>query len=251
MSVIPSDIDVQDEQLRRVLSDLHTCMPAEVVAVRSSDRDQRQFVDALPLQQREVVDENGEPISEAYPVLQMVPVGYVQGGGFFMSVPLRIGDVVLLVFAERSLDSWIENAIPGAHSPVVPGDLSQHSLQGAIALPLGPAPRATLLTGVDATDMVIGTDDGTILARFTAGGDVIFAEGTQFVALANLVATELTRIQSDLAALKSATNAGFNAGGTPGTGFAGAPAMVSAFAGAAGAVPSSPASVAATKTKAT
>lgn len=251
MTVIPSAIDVQDEAMRQVLGDLHTCMPAEVMAVRSGDRDRRQFVDALPLQQREVIDADGEPISEAYPVLQMVPVGYMQGGGFFVSMPLRIGDVVLLVFAERSLDSWIEAAIPGAHSPVVPGDLAQHSLQGAIALPLGPAPRATLLAGVDAQDMVVGLADGTILMRFTPGGDVIWAEGVHFVALDNLVATELERIKADLAALKSATSAGFNAGGTPGTGFAGGTMMASTFAGAAAAVPSTPGSVAATKTKAT
>ncbi len=177
MTVIPSALDVQDEATRQTLADLHTCMPAEVVAVRSGSRDQRQFVDVLPMVQRSVLDADGMPVDEAFPVLQMVPVGYMQGGGFFVSMPLRIGDVVLVVFAERSLDTWIENAIPGARSPVVPGDLSTHSLQGAIALPLGPAPRAALAAGVDGADMVIGTVGGTVLARFKADGSVSFAEG--------------------------------------------------------------------------
>jgi hypothetical protein len=194
MTVIPSAMDVQDEATRQVLEDLHTCMLGEVVGVRAGGRDARQFVDVLPMQQRAVVDENGVPQSEAYPVLPMVPVGYMHGGGFFLSVPLRIGDVVLLVYAERSLDSWIEQAIPGAKTPVIPGDLATHSLQGAIALPCGPMPRATLLEGVDGTDMVVGTEDGTILLRFTAGGAVVLAEGTQYVALANLVATELGKL---------------------------------------------------------
>jgi len=199
VTVIPSDMDVQDEAMRHALSDLHTCMPGEVVGVRSSARDARQFVDVLPMQQRAVVDENGVQVSEAYPVLQMVPVGYMQGGGFFLSVPLRIGDVVLLVFAERSLDSWIEQAIPGARTPVIPGDLAMHSLQGAIALPWGPMPRATLLEGVDGADMVIGLEDGTILARFTPAGMAVFAEGADFVALAGLVATELGRLWTAIA----------------------------------------------------
>jgi hypothetical protein len=238
MTVLPSMLDIQDEALRQALGDLHTCMPAEVVAVRASDRDARQFVDALPLTQRTVINEDGEPISEAYPVLQMVPVGYLQGGGFFLSVPLRIGDVVLLVFAERSLDAWIEACKPGARSPVVPGDVSMHTLQGAIALPCGPAPRATLLAGVDAADMVIGTTDGTILARFRGDGSVSFAEGTHYVALENLVATELGKLWDAIAAHTHEVNT---------TGSATAQAGTAAAAGSQGTADS----VAATKTKAT
>jgi Phage protein Gp138 N-terminal domain len=126
----------------------------------------------------------------------MVPVGYVQGGGFFLSLPLRVGDVVLLVFAERSLDAWIESARAGKQSPIVPGDLSMHTLQGAVALPCGPAPRSGLLQGVDAADLVIGKSDGTILLRLTAAGQAVLVEGTQFVALANLVLDRLNTIQT-------------------------------------------------------
>lgn len=238
MTVLPSMLDIQDEATRQALGDVHTCMPGEVVAVRSSDRDRRQFVDVLPLLQRAVVNEDGIAISEAYPVLQMVPVGYLQGGGFFLSVPLRVGDVVLLVFAERSLDSWLEVAKPGARSPVVPGDVSMHTLQGAIALPCGPAPRAALLAGVDAADMVIGTTDGVILARFRGDGSVSFAEGTHYVALENLVATELGKLWDAIAAHTHTVAT---------TGSSSAQSGTAAAAGSQG----SAGSVAATKTKAT
>lgn len=239
MTIIPSALDVQDAALRNTLSDLHTCMPGEVVAVRAGATDGRQFVDVLPMLQRVVVDEDGVPLSEALPVLQMVPVAYMQGGGFFLSLPLRVGDTVLLVFAERSLDSWIQTASPGARTPVVPGDLSTHTLQGAVALPCGPAPRAALLAGVDATDMVVGTSDGTILARFRADGSVTIAEGTDYVALANLVATELQ-------ALWSAMNGHTHVVATTGS--------ATAQSGTAAAQPppgGMPGPVAATKTKAT
>lgn len=237
--------------MRDALSDVHTCMPGEVVAVRSGARDGRQFVDVLPLLQRAVVDENGDPQNEAYPVLQMVPVGFMQGGGFFVSLPLRIGDTVLLAFAERSLDAWLETCTPGARSPSVPGDLSTHTLQGAIALPWGPAPRSALLAGVDGTDLVLGLRDGTVLARFTPAGGVVFAEGVNFVALANLVGVELTRIKADLTTLKAAVQTGFSTVVPTGPA-AGATAGVTAAAAFAGAfTPSTPGSVAATKTKAT
>jgi hypothetical protein len=194
VTVIPSQLDIEEASIQKTLGELHTCMPGEVVAVRSDAASKRQFVDVLPMLQRAVVDQDGEPLNEALPLLQMVPVAYVQGGGFFLSVPLRPGDAVLLLFAERSLDFWIEQARPGARSPVVPGDLAMHSLQGAIALPCGPRPRAALLEGVSGSDMVIGLENGTILMRFTPAGEVVWAEGTQFVALANLVATELSRL---------------------------------------------------------
>lgn len=239
MTVLPSMLDVQDEAVRRTLSDLHTCMPGEVVAVRSDAVNKRQFVDVLPMLQREIIDEDGEPRNEALPLLQMVPVAYMQGGGFFLSVPLRVGDSVLLLFAERSLDSWIQNATPGARTPVVPGDLSQHSLQGAIALPLGPAPRAGLLAGVDGADLVIATTEGAVLARFTSAGFVTFAEGVNFVALANLVVTELQR-------LWTAVNGHTHVVSTTGT--------ATAQAGTAAAQPApigTAGSVAAAKTKAT
>lgn len=249
MTVIPSQLEIEEASIRNTLADLHTCVPAEVVAVRSDAAHKRAFVDVLPMLQRSVVDEDGEPLDESLPLLQMVPVGYGQGGGFFWSVPLQPGDVVLVVFAERSLDTWIQNAAPGARTPVVPGDLATHSLQGAIALPFGPRPRGALLEHVDPSDMVIGIASGTILARFRSDGSVTIAEGVQYVALANLVGDELARIKGDLATLKSAVSTGFGAvgEGSAASGSAGA----TAFNGATTTIPTSPGSVAATKTKAT
>jgi Phage protein Gp138 N-terminal domain len=256
VTVLPSALDIQVDVIRNELADVHTCMPAEIVGVRGG-KDARQFVDVLPTLQRVVIDADGLAQNEAYPVIPMVPVGYAQGGGFFVSLPLAVGDIVLLVFAERSLDAWIESARRGAQAAVVPGDVATHTLQGAIALPCGPAPRSALLTGVDASDVVIGTTSGTILQRWKADGQVSIAEGTQFVALANLVATELTRIKGDFTTLSTAISAGFAAGGTSGPGFAGGTVMDTAFKAGLGVppgpatVPSTPASVAATKTKAT
>ena len=250
MTVLPSQLDVQETFVQNMLSDLHTCMPAEIVAIRLDAKDARCFVDVLPMLQRAVVDEDGELIDEALPVLQMVPVGYPQGGGFFVSLPLAVGDVVLVVFAERSLDSWIELAKGGSRSPVIPGDLSMHSLQGAIALPCGPAPRSGLLQGVDPSDVVLGRKDGTILQRWKPDGSVEIGEGAspRLVALAPSVATELDRIKSDLSTLKAAISSGFTAVGE-GSAASGAAAKIQ-FETDAAAVPSNPGSVAATKTKA-
>lgn len=218
MTVIPTQLDVQSTFVRGALADLHTCMPAEVVAVREG-KDARCFVDVLPQLQRAVVNEEGELVDEPYPVIPMVPVGYMQGGGFFVSVPIAVGDIVTLVFAERSLDSWIETAARGQRAAVVPGDLSMHSLEGAIAIPCGPAPRAALLAGVDASDFVIGRTDGTVLLRLTAAGQAWFAEGADFVALASKVMAGLNKIQStfDAHTHSASTTATVGAGPAVGT----------------------------------
>ena len=250
MSVTPSSLDLQDGALRNALSDVHTSMPAEVVRVHAG-ANKLQFVDVLPLLQRSVLNEDGELVDEALPVLPSVPVGYLQGGGFFISVPLAVGDIVTLIFAERSLDQWIETAKKGGKSPVVPGDVSTHSLEGAIALPVGPAPRSALLNGVSATDLVIGHDGGARI-HITPGGVIHLgdAAGADFVALAAKVATEFERIKTDLTLLKAAIGAGLTGVGVgaAASGTAGA----AAFTGAPGIsmFPSSPASVAATKVKA-
>ena len=191
MSTNVSSLDWFDWALQNALSDLHTCFPAEVMRVHEGEH-KRQFVDVLPSLMRTVPDEDGELIQEALPVLPMVPVGYMQGGGFFISVPLAVGDIVTVVIAERSLDQWIEVAKKSSQRAIDPGDVSTHSLEGAIALPCGPAPRSALLANVSATDLVIGHDSGARLHLSPSG--VIHAgdeAGAEFVALAGKVATEL------------------------------------------------------------
>lgn len=194
MSPTPSSLDVQDWALQAALSNLHSCFPAEVVRVHEGAH-KRQFVDVLPGLMRTAPNEDGELVDEALPIISMVPVGYMQGGGFFISVPLAVGDIVTVICAERSMDQWLEVAKKGSQRAINPGDISTHSLEGAIALPCGPAPRAALLANVSATDLVIGHDSGARIHLSPSG--VIHAgdeAGAQFVALAQKTQEQLQAI---------------------------------------------------------
>jgi hypothetical protein len=244
MSVTVSALDVQDWAMQSALSNLHTCFPAEIVRVHEGAH-KRQFVDVLPGLTRAVPNEDGDLINEELPVMTMVPVGYMQGGGFFISVPLAIGDIVTVICAERSMDQWIEVAKKSSKRAINPGDVSTHSLEGGIALPWGPAPRSALLANVSATDLVIGHDSG---ARVHIAADGVIhagdAAGAEFVALADKVATELDRVKQDLTDLAMAVKTGFtNVGASTA---ANGPAAAAAFTWQ----PSTPESVAATKLKA-
>jgi hypothetical protein len=245
-----STIDVLSQFVAAGISGVHTCMPGEVVRVLAGP-EQRQFVDVLPALQRLVYDEESEQtVSESLPVIPCVPVAYMQGGGFYISVPLQPGDFVTLVFAERSLDHWLQVARKGRGQAVPAGDVGTHTLEGAIALPCGPAPRPELLAGCDAADLVIGGPTG-ILLRAKRDGSVHLAEGAGLddVALAAMVKAELEDVKADLATLKTAIAGGFTAVGvaSAASGTLGKEAFETALGNA---WPHSPSSVAAGHVKA-
>lgn len=246
MTVTPSSIDVQSATVQAALSNLHTCMPAEVVRVLEG-ANKRQFVDVQPCLQRLVYDDDaGEWIYEALPMVPCVPVAYMQGGRFFVSLPLAVGDFVTLVFAERSLDHWLQVARKGGAATSPAGDAGMHTLEGAIALPCGPAPRPELLEGIDATDLVVGGPAG-IVVRAKPDGEVVLAEGDSPIALGDKADDELRAIKADVARLRADVNAGFGAVTEPG----GSEAIATARASAALLpIPPWTGTVAATKAKA-
>jgi hypothetical protein len=157
------------------LFELHTSMPGQVVAVHSDAKSKRQFVDVRPTLRRclEAEPDSAAPfVEEELPVLPRVPVGYPQGGGWFVCWPLKPGDFVTLVFAERSIDRWIATARKSRQAAVSTGDVGTHTLDGAIALPMGPAPSAELLQHVDAAKLVLGHASGTPMLSFAEDGTV-------------------------------------------------------------------------------
>lgn len=158
--------------------EVHTSMPGQVVAVHADAKSKRQFVDVRPCLRRAL--EGDEDSLEAFveeelPILPRVPVGFPQGGGFFASFPLQPGDFVYVIFAERSLDRFIATARKRRAAAISTGDVGTHTLDGAFALPNGPAPAAELLEGVSGTDLVIGHVSGSPLLSMAASGNVTLA----------------------------------------------------------------------------
>lgn len=108
------------------LSELHTAMPARVVAYDAA----RNTVDVAPAFHHEIDDEDGNPTDEPLPTIPDVPIAWPRGGGAFITWPLAKGDPVLLVFCERDLGVWRAQGDAGP-----PGDRRMHTLAGAVALP--------------------------------------------------------------------------------------------------------------------
>ncbi len=220
------------EVLRKVLAsdrlDLHTAIPGKVVSYDSAT----QTADVQPVAKTTVPTGEGAVEFEEPPIIPNVPVGWIRGGGASLQLALAPGDHVLLVFSEADIGTWRSSG----QVPSQPADLARHDWSYPYALPCA-APSANTLRDVSGPHMEVPS--GQVM---TVGGD---PSGQNFVALANLVTTELNRIKTDLTTLKAATSVGIGStvAADPGTNAA----AVGAFNTATTSVPSSPGSVAATK----
>lgn len=139
--------------------DLHVSIPAKVVRVELA----KGLVDAQPLV-KDVFD--GQAVS--VPVIPNVPVVWPGAGGYRLTFPIAAGDIVLLVFSDRSLDLWLEKG-----GEVDPEDPRRHALSDAIAIPglrsfrepwTGAAEDAAVL-GKDGAPQVKASSDAVTIGR--------------------------------------------------------------------------------------
>jgi hypothetical protein len=66
-------------------------------------------VDVQPTTPAYVVGEDGERVVEPYPVVPSVPLLFQGSGPWYSSCPVAVGDFVLLVFSEQSVDKWMSS----------------------------------------------------------------------------------------------------------------------------------------------
>lgn len=161
MSGTVSDIDLFELAISARLRNLHVAMPARVERY-DIDRD---AVDVQPVLQRHVPSadrEDGTPALETLPLIYSVPLVRPRGAGFFIGIPIAVGDFVLLVFSERDLGQW---RATGSISN--PGDQREHSLSGAMAIP-GIFPVGDGPVDVNNSAIEIGMVDGSFRVTFTS-----------------------------------------------------------------------------------
>lgn len=126
----------------------------------------------------------GGDVEEEIPLLQNVRVLFPSAAGFDIHFPLAAGDGVLCVFCDRSISELRTTGKVSA-----PGDQTLHGLSSAVAIP---GWNIDSEVGSD-TDVSLGIPGGL---RIHFGGTADVGGGAQFVALANLVLTELNKIKT-------------------------------------------------------
>lgn len=167
------------------LTDVHTAIPAKVTAYYAST----QTVDAQPVVKSRLVDPKGNSLVRDYPPLPNIPVAFPRAGGYFLSLPIAVGDTVLVVFCEQSLDLWRETG-----TITTPAANVRHGLGGAIAIP-GIAPKTSPLADASGSTMRLGNDGGPVLeidATYIKAG----TGASQFVAMANKVLSAINALET-------------------------------------------------------
>lgn len=110
-----------------------------------------------------------------YPVIANVPIVFYRAGNAMISLPIKRGDLVMLLFCQRSLDGWL--AAQSGES-VDPKDSRKFDLTDAIALP-GLYPFSDLPQGADPNNLVIRNGQSQI--TLTPAGAVISGSQTENV----------------------------------------------------------------------
>ena len=171
------------------LSDLHVALPGRVEKYDLA----QQSADIKPLIKRAFQTADGTEVLEELPVISQVPIVFPRAGGFFISLPIKKGDLVTLLFCERSIDKYTK----GTGKDTDPVDLRQHELIDAVAFP-GFYPFSEAIAEASGSDMVVGHDGGMQMTIDDAGAMALAAVGaaTQAVALATKVQTELGNVQT-------------------------------------------------------
>lgn len=185
-----------DEVRRSTRESMYCALPASIVAYTPAT----QRADVKPQLKHTVRDalENKELV-EDLPILCDVPIMFQRFGGFMLTMPVAVGDTVLLVFTDRSIDKWKTNG-----GNVDPIDLRAHDISDAVAIPgLYPGPEAlpsTLTTG-----LAIGKEGDTTLQIHIDGTSINLGGpgAVEFVALSQKVEQNFAYIAAALKKIAS------------------------------------------------
>lgn len=154
---------------------MQTAFPAKVVGWNASTN----VVELEPQFIETWVNRDGTRQSEPqdFPNIQNVPVLFPRSGSWSITFPIETGSYGLVVCTKYALDVWREQG-----QVRDPGDLRRFGMSGAVFHPVNLHPNGSTLKSpgdFTSTLMELG-DDGT----------------KQFIALANLVTTELVSIRT-------------------------------------------------------
>lgn len=196
-------------------AEVHTAIPAKVISYDAA----KQVADVQPMVKDFYHSVEGALIPRSFPTLPSVPVAFLRGSGYFMTVPLAAGDTGMLIFSELPIDRWRST---GQESH--PVNARRHGVGNAVFYP-GITPRAKALTETGVSDhMVLGKEGGCQIHVKPAEVNLDGGSSATAVAIAQLVQTEFL-------ALKTALLTAFNAIGasTAAQGALGAASLASGY----------------------
>ncbi len=175
----PTLFDAIISQIEKRILAMFGPTPGRITAYDSAT----QKASVQPLIYRARTAEGGERVAERVSIVHNVPVVFPGGGTYRLTVPLVVGDTVLLVFADSSLDRWLQRG-----GEVDPEDDRRFDVNDAVAFPgmhhFGNPPTTA------PTDAMVLHGDMIKLGSPSAFARV--ALGTDLDALKSAIASSLT-----------------------------------------------------------
>lgn len=180
MKKAPNLAELLKQAIDNRLLDVHTAL---IGRVQKYDA-QTQLADIKPMLKRHTdLDE------EDLPLLVDVPLLFPRAGGFFISLPIQVGDYVQVIFNESSIDDFLCESTSRIDST------GRFTLQGAVALP-GIYPLSKALAGAHKANLVLGKDKGIELHIDSDKIKLGSEKAHEALALARAVKEELEKIRS-------------------------------------------------------
>lgn len=163
----PDLITVINDAIRYQLGEVNTAIPARILKYDPT----KQEAEVQPLIKKRY--KNGNVVDRA--VITGVPVVFPAAGGGIISFPITVGDTVLLIFSQRSIDRWVR----GNGGPIDPADNRKHDISDAIAIP-----------GLFALNSALQSDPNNVVIKFKGASIALTPEGAvQIIAPGGLVVT--------------------------------------------------------------
>lgn len=143
-------------------STIWTAMPCIVQSVNFS----KMTVECQPCIQGEIQLSDGTVQNVNLPILGDVPLVFPSAGGFILTLPVQVGDEVLVVFASRCIDQWWQ-----AGGIQKGAEFRMHDLSDGMAIP-GPRSIPNVVSGISSTGAQLRNDAGTTYLEIAANGKI-------------------------------------------------------------------------------
>lgn len=159
--------EVLDAVKGQTKGEINVCLPAKVLSYDSAT----QTATVQPTVRTFFYNEDGVATAEKLPAIPKAPVAYFQTGDFAMHAPLKAGDNVTLVVADRSIDAFMATN----NADTVARDARRFDWTDAIVLPQPPSPDA--IEALDAENFFVGLKDGSAGVTYTPAGKTLYEAG--------------------------------------------------------------------------
>jgi hypothetical protein len=145
------------------ISNVWTALPCIVQSVNLA----KMTLVAQPAIQGVTYDQNNNPTYVNLPILGDVPIQFPSGGGLYLTLPVGIGDEVLVVFASRCIDAWWQSG--GFKN--IPLEMRMHDLSDGFAIP-GISSQPNVVPNISSTSAQLRNKAGTSYIELTKTGAI-------------------------------------------------------------------------------